>query len=234
MLELDNVMGIVAGIAMLVILASTLLRSRSYELFYILHITFALLVLITAGLHRPQLAKKSSYAVIFAGTIWGFDRLVRILRVSLHGIGNTATLYPLSHGGTKIMLKKHVIGARPGMHIFLYLPAVRKFELHPFTIVAVKPLELVVAARDGFTKDLHAHAVQNPGAEIRASVDGAYGSVPDFRGLSKVLFIAGGSGGSYTAGVAADLLRGLDNESKVAIEFVWVMRHTGTRCSLRA
>ncbi len=90
--------------------------------------------------------------------------------------------------------------------------------------MSVKPFELVVAAQDGFTGELHQLAVASPGTEIKAAVEGPYGWVPDFVGVNKVLLVAGGSGGSYTAGIAIELLR---SRPDIAIEFVWVVRHTG-------
>lgn len=52
---------------------------------------------------------------------------------------------------------------------------IRAIETHPFTIVSATAfsLELVVASYDGFTKALHKHATQHPGAALRASIDGA-------------------------------------------------------------
>ncbi len=224
LLEKDNVMGIVGGLSMLILLVTTLMRKWHYELFYIIHVVLAMLIVIASGLHRPDLVKKSSYAVVFSGAVWGLDRLVRCLRLAISIPANTATLLPLPHGGTRIVLKKVPLGAKRGLHIFLHLPAVRKVELHPFTIVSVKPFELVVAAQDGFTGELHQLAVANPGTEIRAAVEGPYGWVPDFVGVNKVLLVAGGSGGSYTTGIAIELLR---SRPDIAIEFVWVVRHTG-------
>ncbi|KAE8453286.1 hypothetical protein EG329_011353 [Mollisiaceae sp. DMI_Dod_QoI] len=226
LLEKNQIMGIVAGLSLLAILVTPLLRKKQYELFYILHIILAILILITAALHRPNLKQNSSYAIVFCGTVWVLDRLIRVSKLSIYRLGNKATLTPLPHGGTRIVLRKSPMGARAGMHLWLHLPSVRKVELHPFTIVSTKPLELVVVAQDGFTRGVYAHAIENPGIEISASVDGPYGSVPDFRHLDRVVFIAGGSGGSHIAGVAVDLLRKLGDDSSIAIEFIWVVRHT--------
>ncbi|KUJ12378.1 uncharacterized protein LY89DRAFT_738166 [Mollisia scopiformis] len=52
-----------------------------------------------------------------------------------------------------------------------------------------------------------------------------HGSVPNLRGVDRVVFIAGGSGGSFTAGFAVDLLRNLGDDSDTTIEFIWVIRH---------
>jgi NAD(P)H-flavin reductase len=88
-------------------------------------------------------------------------------------------------------------------------------------------LEFVVAAYDGFTSDLHAYALKNPGKALNASMDGPYGNVPNFMNFTKVAFIAGGSGASFTFGVAIDLLRKLGDSKKTAIEFIWAVREQG-------
>jgi NAD(P)H-flavin reductase len=125
------------------------------------------------------------------------------------------------------VLKKKIPFAVPGNHVFLWVPGVRSTESHPFTIISTNPVEMVVAAYDGFTRELHAYASQNPGKALLASVDGPYGTVPDFTSFTKVLFIAGGSGASFTFGVAVDLVRKLGESTGTTIEFVWVMKDQG-------
>lgn len=223
-LLIKNINGIVAGCAMLVILASaTLLRKLQYETFHIIHITMAALILITSGMHRPDIPMVGKI-VIIAASLWIADRALRIGKLALYNFGNTATVTNLPHGGTRIVLKKTPIGATPGTHCFLWIPRVRATESHPFTVLSTDPFEMVVAAYDGFTKDLHAHAAQSPGRVLKASVDGPYGTVPNFILYDKVVFIAGGSGASFTCGVAVDVLRRLGESSRTTIEFVWVVK----------
>ncbi|EMR81401.1 putative ferric reductase like transmembrane component protein [Botrytis cinerea BcDW1] len=104
-------------------------------------------------------------------------------------------------------------------------------ETHPFTISSVDDAEgisFVVAACDGFTKALHTLAVESPGIQIRASIDGPYGSVVDFSQYDKVVFIAGGSGGSFTFGVALETMCEVAKKNAVSastiVEFIWVVR----------
>jgi predicted ferric reductase len=224
---MKNVYGMIAGSAILVILASaTLLRKLQYETFHIIHIMMAALILIAAGLHRPDIPMVGKI-VIIAASLWIADRTLRFLKLAFYSLGNTATITALPHGGTRIVLKKTPMGAAPGTHCFLWIPGVRATECHPFTILSTRPFEMVVAAHDGFTRDLHAHALKNPGQVLRASVDGPYGTVPDFTLYNKVLFIAGGSGASFTCGVAMDLLHKLGDSATTTIEFVWVVKEQG-------
>jgi predicted ferric reductase len=226
-LLIKNVDGMVAGSAMLVILATaTLLRKGQYETFHIVHITMVALILITAAMHRPDVPMVGKI-VIVAASLWIADRILRLLKLAFNGFGNSATITPLPYGGTRIVMRKTPMGAVPGTHCFLWIPGVRATESHPFTILSTTPFEMVVAAYDGFTRDLHTHAMENPGKVLKASVDGPYGTVPDFTRYSKVLFIAGGSGASFACGAAVDLLRRLGDSTATAIEFVWVVKEQG-------
>ncbi|KAF4625786.1 hypothetical protein G7Y89_g12377 [Cudoniella acicularis] len=222
--EEAQIMGIVAGFSMLIILVTALLlRKLQYEVFYIIHIIMFILILITVGMHRPNPSTKTVYIMVFSAAIWVADRLVRFLKISYFTFGNSATITPLPHGGTRIILRKSPKNARAGSHCFLWIPGVRATETHPFTITSTKPLELVVKAHDGFTRDLHAAALSAPGQVFKASIDGPYSTVPDFSTFNKIVFIAGGSGASYTFGVALELLR-KPGQLKCAIEFIWVVK----------
>lgn len=185
-------------------------------------------ILVLVGMHRPDFAKHSIIIILFTGSMWVADRALRFVKLSAFGFGNTATLTALPHGGTRVVLHKSPPRAVAGAHCFLWIPGVRAAETHPFTIVSTNPLEFTVASYDGFTRDLHDHAQKHPGAALKASIDGPYGVVPNFAVYTKVLFLAGGSGASFTLGVAADLVRKLGDSSRTTIEVVWVMKEQGS------
>jgi predicted ferric reductase len=229
MLEKTQIMGMVAGTSTLIMLASALfLRRLKYELFYIIHIVFFMLIVFAVGMHRPVFVQHAIIATIFIGCIWAADRIIRFAKISYFSFGNAAIIKPLPHGGTRIVLRKSSSYAVPGSHAFLWIPKIRAAETHPFTIVSTKPLEFVVAAYDGFTRDLHTYAKKHPGAVLKASMDGPYGNVPDFTEFTKVVFIAGGSGASFTAGAAVDLIRKLGDSRTTVIEFIWSVRDQGS------
>jgi predicted ferric reductase len=226
--EKDQIMGIIGEFAMLTILGTALLlRKLRYEIFYTVHIVMFMLILVVIGMHRPDLSRKTLIIVIFAACIWVSDRILRFVKISFFTFGNTATITPLKCGGTRVVLRRWPSSARPGSHCFLWIPKIRLAETHPFTVVSASPLEFVIAACDGFTRDLHAFALKYPGRSLRASIDGPYGSAPDFTGATKVLFIAGGSGASFSLGAAVDLVHKLGDSRSTAIEVVWVVREPG-------
>jgi predicted ferric reductase len=228
LLEEENIMGIVAGLAMLIVFVSTLLLRKShYEVFYVIHVIMFLLIVIAVAMHRPNVSKKAVWIPIFTGAIWACDRLIRTGRIAWYSYGNAATVTPLAHGGIRIVLDRSASRAVPGSHLFLWMPKIRAMETHPFTISSVNPIELVVAAHDGFTKDLLVYATKYPGASLRASMDGPYGTLPSFILYDQVILIAGGSGASFTFGIAVDLVRRLSPESKTVINFIWIVREQG-------
>ena len=115
LLEKDQIMGIIAGFAMLTILGTALLlRKLKYEVFYIVHIVMFMLILIVVGMHRPTISRKTLIIIIFAACIWVADRILRFLKFSFFAIGNTATITPLQCGGTRIVLRRSPSCARPG------------------------------------------------------------------------------------------------------------------------
>ncbi|KAM0212779.1 hypothetical protein ACHAQD_009640 [Fusarium lateritium] len=222
----EEIFGMVAMGSFVVLgFAGSVLRTWWYELFYYLHVVFWILAVVMTGLHQPDPSKKVVYVVCVSAGIWGLERIIRLVRILINSTDNTVTLVPLPNGGTRVTLAKAPLGSSSGKHGFLWIPAVRTLETHPFTMVATDPLEFVVAAYDGFTRALHKCALQNPGIKLKASVEGPYGTLPDVSGYGKVMLIAGGSGASFTVGVALNMLKKLDVDARVDIEFIWMIRN---------
>ncbi|CVL06717.1 related to ferric-chelate reductase [Fusarium mangiferae] len=223
---LDEIFGIVAGFTLFTVVAVALtLQRRRYELFYVLHVLFFIASLVFICLHHPTAAERVIIPISVAAGIWFFDRLARASRLVYHGVNNSATLQPLASGGTRVIMRKNLSGARSGQHAFLWIPGVRLFESHPFTIVNTQPLEFLIEARDGFTRDLHDYAVKNSGVTLKASVEGPYGQIPEPALYDKILIFAGGSGATFGIGIALQLLKDLGNIIKRDITVVWVMRN---------
>lgn len=229
-------MGIVAGLSMILILSSALiLRTRIYEGFYIIHLSLFILILIAVGMHRPYITLKTLIIIIFAASIWTCDRIIRLSRTIWHSFGNNASVTPLAGSGLRITLRYSSPNAVPGRHVFLWLPNIRAIETHPFTIVSTNPLELVVSVRSGFTRDFFTYVSKHLDGKLRASIDGPYGVLPDFVAFDHVVLIAGGSGASFTLGVAASLINKIGSSTSHArpfINVIWVVREPGKFNSL--
>ncbi|KAJ4395932.1 hypothetical protein N0V93_000148 [Gnomoniopsis smithogilvyi] len=218
--------GIVAGFAFLGIAVSgAIIRHIWYEAFFVIHVTCFLVALIAAAKHQPDLATNGLLIMLaIIAAMWGADRLVRGSRMLYYSFNNYAVLEPLPNGGTRVVLAKKPYAAVPGKHCFVWIPAIRAFESHPFTIAATEPMEFVVNAYDGFTRDLHKRAVANPGVKLRVSVDGPYGTFPDPMTFDKVVLIAGGSGATFTFGLVTNMLERMGPETKTNIVLIWAVK----------
>lgn len=67
----------------------------------------------------------------------------------------------------------------------------------------------------------------NPGARLQASLDGPYGTMPTAGKFEKVILIAGGSGITFTLGVAVDLLQSAASNATKEVTFVWIVKEKG-------
>ncbi|TWU71183.1 hypothetical protein ED733_001259 [Metarhizium rileyi] len=225
LLSTGDVYGIISGSCwVLLALAAVFIRRWWYELFYYLHVSLWVVSIVTLGLHQPKMANKFIYGTIIAGSMWGFDRIIRFVRLVAHS-GNTATLTPLPNGGTRVTLANTPLGVTAGKHCFLWIPRLRLFETHPFTIASADPLEFVVASHNGFTADLHKHALDYPGVPLKASIEGPYGTVPKASSFETAILVSGGSGASFTFGLANTLLRRVRSSNTKRIIFVWIVKY---------
>ena len=226
--EQEQIAGIVAGFAFLGVFASAMcLRRFAYETFYAMHILCFIISVVAIGLHRPEFHERTPIIICLTAGMFIADRLLRLVRFLVYISNNEAAVYPLPNGGTRIIMTKKPLGAVPGKHCFLWVPKIRKFEMHPFSIIATQPMEFVVKEYNGFTRDLHAYAAAHPGAKLRCSVEGPYGTFPDPLEYDKIILIAGGSGASYTFGLAVNMLQRMGPESTKDIVFIWTAKTHG-------
>ncbi|KAF4435268.1 ferric-chelate reductase [Fusarium acutatum] len=226
LLKKEDIEGMGAGIAMLVLLMGVF-RHKHYELFYASHIFGFMAVVLLTALHRPNWAKKIPTVMLIIFGVWTVDRLIRLSKLFRNLVNNSATVYPLPYSGTRIVLKKPGMeNALPGSHCFLWIPGLRLFETHPFTIVSSDSsgLELVMKSHKGFTKAAGSFAIQDHRTSLWASIDGPYGSLPDLGNYDKLILIAGGSGAAFTFGIINRIMMQREKLSILSIEFVWAVR----------
>ncbi|KAL2826617.1 ferric reductase like transmembrane component-domain-containing protein [Aspergillus cavernicola] len=129
--------GAIATVSMVIILPASLIpvRRKCYEFFLAWHVFFFLLVLIGTFLHiYYRSAWKWGYGnwVYTAFAIWGFDRILRLLRLARHGI-RTAHITIIDDD----YIKLHVPGVQATGHVYLYFPTLtwRIWENHPFSVL---------------------------------------------------------------------------------------------------
>jgi predicted ferric reductase len=184
-----------------------------------------ILIMIAVGMHRPEVSTSTIIIVIFTACLWTLDRIIRGAKLAWNFFGNTATVTALPDNALRVKLSRRM-NSTPGSHAFLWVPAIRWFESHPFTLLSSNPSEFVIRVYDGFTKDLYNVAQEAPGKTLRCSVDGAYGQVPNFKVFDRVVLVAGGSGASFTFSIALDLIKASSKSAK-GIDFIWIVRETG-------
>ncbi|CAG8179504.1 unnamed protein product [Penicillium nalgiovense] len=225
MKEHEIFVGPIAGCAMLIIGFSTItyFMRGYYEFFYMLHITMFILIMITVGMHRPKFSTSVVIIVIFTACLWTLDRIIRGAKMLWNFFGNSLTVTALPGNALRVKLSRRM-HCSPGSHAFLWVPALRWAESHPFTLLSSDPSEFVIRVYDGFTRDLYKAAQEFPGISLRCSIDGAYGQIPNFKVFEKVVLVAGGSGASFTFAIALDLIEA-SNKAVKSIDFIWVVRH---------
>ncbi|PNS19334.1 Ferric reductase transmembrane component 1 [Sphaceloma murrayae] len=126
-------------------------------------------------------------------------------------------------------------GWSPADHVFISIPSMpimSAIQAHPFTIASAAPgpahthawLDLVIRARDGFSKTLLHHAEKQP--RIDVAIDGPYGShhaLQMARTSDTVVLVAGGSGIAVTLPLAWDLVTTNKQRKRQRVVLVWIV-----------
>ncbi|KAK7424627.1 hypothetical protein QQZ08_008510 [Neonectria magnoliae] len=130
--------GIVGTVAFSLFLPFSFLPVRRvlYEVFLIAHICLAVLVLVSSWYHIWYLYEDSSgfeVWLLIAIVVWGYERFLRMLRVSRHGIKRAY----ITRVGDGKYLRIDIPGVTAHGHCFVYFPTLtwRVWENHPFSVV---------------------------------------------------------------------------------------------------
>lgn len=128
--------GIIATLGFSVLLLGSVeaARKRAYELFLASHFALALLSFVGCYLHIYfKYGHQWGYEVwvYVAFAVWGFDRLMRLLRVARHGV-RTASIEAIDDDYVRLEIE----GLTGAGHAYLYFPTLtwRVWENHPFSI----------------------------------------------------------------------------------------------------
>lgn len=190
------------------------------------HFILSTFIIIVIGLHRPDVGEHALIITLVMAFMVFLDRLIRLARYFVTSIGNHATLTALPNGATRVRLQRSIRSA-PGAHVFLWLPAIRLTQSHPFTLVSTNPVEFVVRSHHGFTADMYQYAQKHgPEKKLRCALSGPYGHpTEDLAMYDSVLLVAGGSGASFTFALGLNLARSISSARKpVRLSFTWIVR----------
>jgi hypothetical protein len=103
--------------------------------------------------------------------MWGLDRLLCFLKICWNLYGNHA--HHSGPGWRSTVKLNCSLKCKPRSHAFLWIPSLRLFETHPFTLVSHEPVEFLIRPSDGFTLDMYKAPQKQPGKPMRRSLDGA-------------------------------------------------------------
>ncbi|KAJ4982878.1 ferric-chelate reductase [Stagonosporopsis vannaccii] len=134
-----GIVGTVLSCAML-IFSMLWFRRKSYEVFLISHILMAVFVLAGCWYHVILKWGYNFYDnwLYAAMAVWGFDRLMRLLRVLRHGI-KRAAVRDIGENHVRVDIPDIRWAGRPSSIAFVYFPALiklRPWENHPFSVNA--------------------------------------------------------------------------------------------------
>ncbi|EJD40980.1 hypothetical protein AURDEDRAFT_115677 [Auricularia subglabra TFB-10046 SS5] len=208
-------------------------RNPQYELFKKLHYIAAAIFMAALFIHCNF--RLTSWHYIWATlALYGTSWLVRLVR----GLATPATATVRSLPDRTLAVRL-AVPARfrwaPGQHILVrfMISPLHFGSTHPFTIANVhvqgkkNEVELIMRVRDGITRALAARE----GRSISAWVDGPYGHsglARELRRFDRVLFLAGGSGTTFTAPLFLDLVaHKADRPADAKAEFVITVRESG-------
>ncbi|RMY90600.1 hypothetical protein D0861_03575 [Hortaea werneckii] len=224
-----------------VVSGSGYFRAKAYELFVIQHICAAAVLIWLLYIHVPAYAKGYIYlSIALVALDWGVrfaSSLVRNLhfppRARSRMMGYQALLKPLAGDVVRVTIKDVDFVWKPGQHVYLSIPRLRPFEVHPFTIASVSDrrrdavsssLTLVIKARKGFSRSLQKAAIDSVTREgtYTAFLNGPWGTPPDLLHYETVVLLAASSGASFTVPLLEHMMQ--DPSCVRRISFHWIIR----------
>lgn len=226
-----------------------IIRDYSYRIFFIVHLTVAMIIppLIWFHAHHPRVFLVEALVVFLADIITRkFDTITAVAKLEM--VPNTNLVKITAPVPKK---KIHRFITHPGSHIYLQIPAearpsdspastdylVHEFLYNPFTVADVDAetgnLTLVARHLNGpLTTSLNQIASNNSrhdATKIPLSIEGPYGVASHFSTLAegefdRILLVAGGVGATYTV----PLYRALVKDNPAAqVQLIWAVREVG-------
>lgn len=217
--------GAFATIGWMILSGFGFFRAMGYEFFVIQHITSFVVLLWLLYAHLPSYAVYNVYISVGFITIDWSIRLISGVMRNLHihkknaliPVGYKARVQILPGNAVRLIIDDADFRWKAGQHIYLSIPFLRLFELHPFTIAnnIGKPIDncrqltMLIKARSGFTKSLyHAASKQHTRTTrtFRAFLSGPWGIPPNPNNCDTVVLVACSTGVSFTTPILEQLV----------------------------
>jgi predicted ferric reductase len=206
---LENLWGVIATVASLVLLFSSLeyIRRRHFEKFFWIHYSYVPFYIFCA-LHSPVVGLR---LVLVAVAAFVLDRLVRLF----WGLWPRRTVRVIVKGGDMlcVMIPRHPLAKYAvGSYIFVSFMGIAFFQWHPFTLSSGpndELLEIHIKSLGDHTRQLVERAkAQGEAARFWVRVDGPYGHVTfDHRRFAYVLLVGAGVGVTPCIAALKDIYR---------------------------
>lgn len=213
------------------------LRRRAYETFLVIHILLAGFWIIGMWFHVCIMGYSQVMYSCFA--VWGFDRLVRVVRILWFGFPK-ADISLLPDNTLKVEVPKpkswpSIAGGHSWIH---FIQPLSFWQSHPFTFIDSVERENTIVfyckVKKGITGSLCKKLQDYPGKSttMRVAVEGPYGETCPVSNHSSSVYIAGGRGipGIYSETVSM-AKRSKDSNRKTKL--IWIVRECASVASFR-
>lgn len=216
-------------------------RALSYELFVFQHIVAAAVLLWLVFIHVPEYARYNVWMCVgFLAFDWGCRIIFGFLRnthllgkLSIKAPGYSASAENLPNNMVRLTLEDVDFTWKAGQHIYISIPTLRPFELHPFTIANIpnpeeasgeRKMTLLIKAHHGFSRSLQKAATKDSQNERKRRVflNGPWGIPPDVLHYETVVLIACASGATFIVPILQNLVATRGCVQK--IHFHWIVR----------
>ncbi|KAK2033563.1 hypothetical protein LX32DRAFT_635251 [Colletotrichum zoysiae] len=172
--------GIVATLCLVLLLfqSITWFRSKSYELFLVLHIFLSVFTIAGCWYHVYYWKGTTGIYelwIYMVCAVWFFDRLLRVLRLAKNGI-RRADVVELSSGTLRVNIHGVRWLTEPGLHAYVYFPTLRAYtpwENHPFSVTntaLLRPQNHLLALTPESSTSGNAGMVKDPEVVVSPAV----------------------------------------------------------------
>lgn len=216
-------------------------RAVSYEIFVAQHIVAAAVLLWLVFIHIPAYAQYNIWMCVgFLAFDWGcrivhgFLRNTHLLsKLSLKAPGYSASTEVLPGNMVRLTLHDVDFTWKAGQHVYISVPTLRPFEVHPFTIANTsnaedssggRELTVLMKAHGGFSRSLHKAAkrdAQNARSR-RVFLLGPWGIPPDILHYETVVLVACASGASFIVPLLENLVTKRGCVQRIQLH--WIVR----------
>lgn len=203
-------------------------RKNNYEMFVLAHNILGILFVACTWYH-VEVAGGYQAFLIATTAVWGFDKVVRFLRLAWFGV-RTARVQLIADETLRVSVPRPAHWKpQPLSHAFIYFWRRSCFwQSHPFTIVdsAVEEntVTFYIKVKGGMSNKLYQYLSSQPDqtGHIKCSLEGPYGNRHALQHYSSVSYLSGGNG---IPGLFASAKHLAVRNTGQSLKLYWIIRH---------